>query len=526
MIRSNPLERHAERMGESTIFAAGNSNPKSHGTHALTLSSISAHTGSSWALLWVAGAFSTLSSGTLSPLSMPTVWRPRWRRHQIGGTTSGTATAAGSTIEDSQNRKKNESSSRNKLDSIHDSSVPENLAASEPPPSNPVTVTLADVCPNTRLTLPWWEEALLLPCFILLCAPIFSFIMLGVALVPFFGWAGAVVRYLPLLCTYWTLLYFDLVPRRRRLSHPALSCWLLRAVVRYFNYHVIVEDPSSLQPATPYIGAQSPHGIYPIATICGAPFNSAVFPGQDAYCLAASALQLQPFLWQWMECLGGRPISAAAIKEVVDQGDVCCLVPGGIAEMFMLDSSNRTEQILIRRGFVREALKNDVDIVPIYHFNHTQTFSYVLPPYLNAWLSVACRKTGLPGCFLIGRWGLFVPHKVDMFTVVGRPIPVRERIRQMRDRKTRGGKEGKIPGTEEVRSRECSVVEPTVEEIEAIVAEYKEALRRIYYNFRPVGSKRELIMIDNRGSPGSTVVGGNKEEQEGKSDGCERSLDR
>lgn len=30
------------------------------------------------------------------------------------------------------------------------------------------------------------------------------------------------------------------------------------------------------------------------------------------------------------------------------------------------------ERVLIRRGFLREALRNGMDVVPVFHFNHTQ----------------------------------------------------------------------------------------------------------------------------------------------------------
>ena len=441
----------------------------------------------------------------------------RWPRRSSTPTRTAAAapTAAGTTASilydclrrDSSSNSTNSTNTSSSSDSNIDSKTESMGSSTDKSPvtspktttSKPLTLTLGDVCPGTRLTLPWWEEALLFPCFIVLCAPIFTFMTLGLSFVPFFGWVRAGTSYLSALSFYWVLLYFDLVPRRERLSPPGLSIWFLRAMVRYFNYYVIVEDPSSIQPSTPYIVAQSPHGIYPIASVCAAPFSPFIFPGRDAYCMAASALQLQPFLWQWLETLGGRPISAAGIMKVVEQGDVCCILPGGIAEMFMLDPSNETEQVLIRRGFIREALKNQVDIVPMYHFNHTQTFSYSLPPSLNALLAAACRKSGLPGCFLIGRWGLFVPHKVKMFSVVGRPIQVRRR------RCSSSSNNGKIPGTEEGMSKEGERYEPTEEEIEMVVAEYKEALRRIYYAYRAADGQPELVLVDNqKGSSSSS----------------------
>lgn len=34
--------------------------------------------------------------------------------------------------------------------------------------------------------------------------------------------------------------------------------------------------------------------------------------------------------------------------------------------------SAHEDRVLVRRGFIREALKNGMDVVPVYHFNHTQ----------------------------------------------------------------------------------------------------------------------------------------------------------
>ncbi len=334
--------------------------------------------------------------------------------------------------------------------------------------SEPRVLTIKDMCPESRQTLPWWEEALLIPCFIWLCAPIcFS---LGVAVLLYLVapsrqlWKYEVYFYL----AYWTALYLDLLPRQERLNPGALHTWFMRAMNRYFSATVIVEDPSSIRPNTPYMGAQSPHGIFPIASFCAAFYNPLTFPGRDVYCLTASALQTQPGFWHWMASLGARPISPAAIKRLADNGEVCCLVPGGIAEMFFLDPANQVDKILIRRGFIREALKNGLDICPIYHFNHTQTFRYILPPWLNAPLAAFCRKTGLPGCFLIGRWGLFVPYKVPLTSVIGRAIRVQK-----------------------------SAGEPTEAEIEGLVEEYKAAVQRIYYTYRPAGAERKLVMVDS-----------------------------
>ena len=66
--------------------------------------------------------------------------------------------------------------------------------------------------------------------------------------------------------------------------------------------------------------------------------------------------------------LGALPVTKESIRQVKSQCDSsCCLVVGGVAEMFMPPDDTH-EKIRMRKGFVREAILHQYDLVPMYGF--------------------------------------------------------------------------------------------------------------------------------------------------------------
>lgn len=64
--------------------------------------------------------------------------------------------------------------------------------------------------------------------------------------------------------------------------------------------------------------------------------------------------------------LGGVPASRSCIKEIRGMGASVSIVVGGVAEMFT--ACDEAEVVLLRSGFIREAVRNGFDIVPVFHF--------------------------------------------------------------------------------------------------------------------------------------------------------------
>lgn len=101
--------------------------------------------------------------------------------------------------------------------------------------------------------------------------------------------------------------------------------------------------------------------------------------------------------------------------------------------------------------------------------NPSQIFRYLLPAPLNRRLATWCRRTGMPFAVFVGRFrSCFVPFQVKLTSVVGRAIRV-----------------------------DAPVPDPSREAVEAMVAEYKREVTRLYYTYRPEDAKgRDLVLLD------------------------------
>eukprot|EP00877_Chromochloris_zofingiensis_P004273 jgi/Chrzof1/13847/Cz08g14220.t1_DGAT2A[v5.2] len=168
---------------------------------------------------------------------------------------------------------------------------------------------------------------------------------------------------------------------------PLLNSPLLAAWRRYFQFSIAFDCPIDLKGK--YIFAEFPHGVFPLSQHLAITLTDKVWPGMDIYSIAASSIFRVPMWRHVMSWIGARPATARNFKKLLKRGSVG-LVPGGIAEMYILEEHAETVKIKDRKGFVRIAVEKGVPIVPVYHFGNSQLF------------------------------------RVPLFMVVGKPIPVKQ----------------------------------------------------------------------------------------------------
>ena len=98
------------------------------------------------------------------------------------------------------------------------------------------------------------------------------------------------------------------------------------------------------------------------------------------------------------------------------------VVPGGIAEMFEGYPKPNTlpheEYAVIRKGFLRLALRHNVPIVPVYCFGATKMFHRL---HLS-WLERLSNALRVSLCILFGVWGLPIPFRQRLSYVIGDPL--------------------------------------------------------------------------------------------------------
>ena len=135
----------------------------------------------------------------------------------------------------------------------------------------------------------------------------------------------------------------------------------------------------------------------------------------------ADVLLITPILKHVMGIFG---LMSASKKNLIKafqkkgaEGTVVLYV-GGLAELFLSCEQEEKLYLKKRKGFIKLALTQGIDIVPVYLFGNTSVLS-VLKTGILALLS---RKLKFSLTYIWGRWGLPIPRDVKLLYVTGQPL--------------------------------------------------------------------------------------------------------
>jgi Diacylglycerol acyltransferase len=161
-----------------------------------------------------------------------------------------------------------------------------------------------------------------------------------------------------------------------------------------------------------YLLVAQPHGAISFAGICSAIFAPEEFRGTLATAVA-DALLMTPILKHVLGIFGLVSAKKSNLQRILKKRGVdgcVALYVGGIAELFL---SCREEEVLYlndRKGFIKLALTEGVDVIPAYFFGNTS----VLSVWKNPFLASASRRFQVSLTYIWGRFGVPIPrdHKV------------------------------------------------------------------------------------------------------------------
>ncbi|CAJ1403072.1 unnamed protein product [Effrenium voratum] len=203
--------------------------------------------------------------------------------------------------------------------------------------------------------------------------------------------------------------------------------WLRERLLRYFSFQAIFEEP--LQKDRKYLLAVMPHGVIPFASTC---LSIALEKeGFVPNSIGADILFQIPLLRQLCRFGGLVPATPQSIKRALTwkyPNNITFIVPGGIAEIFLMRPDLEQVFIKSRKGFIRLALQAGVDIVPVYGLGHTQLFSMLdKSSTLGGFLMRMSRRLKVSLPLSYGRWGMpLIPYSKPIAALVGKPIRVDE----------------------------------------------------------------------------------------------------
>ena len=166
-----------------------------------------------------------------------------------------------------------------------------------------------------------------------------------------------------------------------------------------------------------------PHGIFPFAFGVGVLTDFARQVFGTFRPIVASAVLHVPILGDLVGWLHGLDANKASVQAALQQGHRVGVIPGGISEMFTgyprPGCHPDEEYVIVRKGFLRMAVRYNKPVVPIYCFGSTKLFRRWHLPALET-LSNLLRVSVI---VFYGVWGLPIPFRQRLTYVVGDPIP-------------------------------------------------------------------------------------------------------
>lgn len=332
------------------------------------------------------------------------------------------------------------------------------------------------------------------------------------------------VNYFPMTCTVEEKM--PLYEEDKEIRHSSTSTTSISSLSTNENIEIesvereekeeVEEAPSGFKMAGKkknYMFALYPHALIPVAVFMTQYFMNAILPGEKVICLIHSGIFNLPFLRFWMAYSGGAPATKSHIQEVKRSLNAhAAIVVGGVAEMFL--QSQKVERIKMRKGFIREAIRNGYDIVPVYYFGHTNIFSFLGPKRGYQWLA---KHLPFPFFLYYGRNFTTFPRSTPVKMCVGRPIDVKRLLKAYKRNKAKNGQEvcyddskkeideekeenGSVDSTlksdigheEQIAERELDLEE----EVNYILSIFKSEISRLYYKHKPEWEDRSLCLVE------------------------------
>mmetsp|Transcript_16821 Transcript_16821/g.27926 ORF Transcript_16821/g.27926 Transcript_16821/m.27926 type:complete len:331 (-) Transcript_16821:1837-2829(-) len=207
---------------------------------------------------------------------------------------------------------------------------------------------------------------------------------------------------------------------------PKLLASLSPIATGYFQYEEALEQSyeefeEGLESGTQrkLLICMQPHGVVSFTSFC---MNIMCPPYHRRVKTAvATSILWVPILKHLLGINGLVSASKANLKKHFSKPGVdgcAILYVGGIAELF---KCNRQEERLFlskRKGFIKLALRENVDIVPVYLFGNTS----ILSEWHSNFLCEVSRKTGVVLTYFWGKWGLPIPRDEQILVARGKPM--------------------------------------------------------------------------------------------------------
>ena len=252
-------------------------------------------------------------------------------------------------------------------------------------------------------------------------------------------------------------------------SRSFLLSWPFRHMPTFFNFSEVREisdaDVQALIQARPVIFSIQPHGVFSFGgASAGVAWAQRWWHPKQIPTAAASSVMMTPLVKHVVGLFGVVDASNRSLTKWLSSGRSAVLYIGGIAELFLVSQSEERLFARKRKGFIKLALRNGAEVVPVYFLGNTSVLSVVT----GALLRRIARATGVTLTWFWGWGGTLIPRPNKIVGVLGTPLG--------------------IPAT--------PIAEPTQEQIDAFHDKYLAEVKRLFDTYKghnPDYADKELM---------------------------------
>lgn len=112
--------------------------------------------------------------------------------------------------------------------------------------------------------------------------------------------------------------------------------------------------------------------------LCASIMNDVCIDGNVVCGTGANVVFCFPVMRHILSWIGTRPATTAGIRAILRDGHNVSIIPGGIAEMYLINKKDESIYLRKRHKMIRLAIQEGLDIIPSYTFGNTRMFDIVI----------------------------------------------------------------------------------------------------------------------------------------------------
>lgn len=171
------------------------------------------------------------------------------------------------------------------------------------------------------------------------------------------------------------LVYLTVSPLDHIQKKWFMQSWFFQIWRNYFQ-HTFDCPTDELKEGQKYLFCEFPHAVFPMGQFLCAPVLDQCLPRNESVCgIGADIVFAVPGLRQVMSWIGTRRATREGIRTILSSGSHVTVLPGGIAEMYLVSPTVEAIYLRKRHNTVRMAIQEGLHLVPEFAFGNSRLYS-------------------------------------------------------------------------------------------------------------------------------------------------------